>query len=119
LGAGIAHYQGLAWPKFWEVVSYVLLLHVGYLSHSHNLPVQVLLVGLALYYWPDWPLQDELRRTGAVDLAPIVARYQAALAESYAIAGDLEPAAAMLRTVDASLNQMDARIWWYNHIGEP
>ncbi len=121
---------------------------------------------LALYYWPDWPLQDELRRTGAVDLAPIVARYQAALAEnpanaaanrrlgqielslgqhaaarqhleaayaadpghratrqllaeSYAIAGDLEPAAALLRTVDVSLNQMDARIWWYNHIGEP
>lgn len=37
---------------------------------------------LALYKWPDWPLQDELRRTGAVDLAPIVARYQAALAEN-------------------------------------
>jgi hypothetical protein len=121
---------------------------------------------LALYYWPDWPLQDELRRTGAVDLAPIVARYQAALAqspanaaanrrlgqielslgqyeaarqhleaayasapghratrqllaESYAIAGDLEQAAALLRTVDMSLNQIEARIWWYNHVGEP
>jgi O-antigen ligase len=121
---------------------------------------------LALYRWPEWPLQDELRRTGAVDLTPIVARYQAALAEnpanaaanrrlgqielslghyaaarqhleaayaaapgqratrqllaeSYAIEGELEQAAALLRTVDTSLNQIDARIWWYNHIGEP
>jgi O-antigen ligase len=120
---------------------------------------------LALYRWPEWPLQDELRRTGAVDLTPIVARYQAALAEnpanaaanrrlgqielslgqytaarqhleaayaaapgqratrqllaeSYAIEGELEQAAALLRTVDTSLNQMEARIWWYNHIGE-
>jgi len=121
---------------------------------------------LALYRWPEWPLQDELRRTGAVDLAPIVARYQAALAEnpanaaanrrlgqielslgqyaaarqhleaaytaapgqratrqllaeSYAMDGELERAAALLSTVDTSLNQLDARIWWYNHIGEP
>ncbi len=121
---------------------------------------------MALYRWPQWPLQDELRRTGAVDLAPIVARYQAALdenprnaaanrrlgqielslgqydtarrhleaayaaapghratrqmlAESYAIDGELERAAALLGTVDVSQNQMDARIWWYNHIGQP
>ncbi len=121
---------------------------------------------LALYTWPEWPLQDELRRSGAIDLAPIVARYQAALAEnpanaaanrrlgqielslgqydaarrhleaayaadpghratrqmlaeSYAIAGDGARAAALLRTVDLSLKQLDARIWWYNHIGEP
>ena len=121
---------------------------------------------LSLYRWPDWPLQDELRRTGAVDLAPIVARYQAALAEnphnaaanrrlgqielslgqyaaarqhletayasdpgqratrqllaeSYAIAGDLDQAAALLRTVDTSLKQMDLRIWWHNHVGQP
>lgn len=121
---------------------------------------------LSLYTWPDWPLQDELRRTGAVDLAPIVARYQAALAEnprnatanrrlgqielslgqydaarqhleaayatapsqratrqmlaeSYAIAGDLERASALLRTVDTRLDQVDARIFWYNHVGEP
>lgn len=121
---------------------------------------------LALYRWPDWPLQDELRRTGAMDLAPIVARYQAALAEnpanaaanrrlgqielslgqyaaarqhleaayasnpsqratrqllaeSYAITGDVLAAAELLATVDTSLRQMDARIWWYNHIGQP
>lgn len=121
---------------------------------------------LSLYRWPEWPLQDELRRTGAVDLAPIAARYNAALAESprnatanrrlgqielalgeyeaarqhleaayaaapghratrqllaesYAIAGDVPAAAALLATVDTSLNQMDARIFWYNHVGEP
>jgi len=121
---------------------------------------------LALYKWPEWPLQDELRRTRAVDLAPVVARYQAALAEnpanatanrrlgqielslshyaaarqhleaayaaapgqratrqllaeSYAIDGELDPAAALLRSVDASLGQLDARVWWYNHVGEP
>lgn len=121
---------------------------------------------LALYRWPQWPLQDELRRTGDVDVAPIVARYQAALAEnpanaaanrrlgqielslgqyeaarqhleaayaaapghratrqllaeSYAMAGDVARAAALLRTIDTSLNQLDARIWWYNYIGEP
>lgn len=121
---------------------------------------------LALYRWPEWPLQDELRRTGAVDLAPIVARYQVALAEnpanaaanrrlgqielslgqyaaarrhleaayaadpghrggrqllaeSYAIDGDLERAAALLATIDTSIGQLDARVWWYDHIGEP
>ncbi len=121
---------------------------------------------LALYQWPQWPLQDELRRTRTVDLAPIFARYQAALAEdpgnaaanrrlgqielslgqydaarrhleaayatapghratrqllaeSYAIDGDLERAAALLRTVDTNLNQVDARIFWYNHVGQP
>ncbi len=121
---------------------------------------------LALYRWPEWPLQDELRRTGAVDLAPVVARYQAALAEnpanatanrrlgqielslgqyaaarrhleaahaadpghrggrqllaeSYAIDGELETAAALLGAIDLSLGQIDARVWWYDHIGEP
>ena len=121
---------------------------------------------LARYRWPEWPLQDELRRVGAVDLEPAVARYRAALAEnpanaaanrrlgqielslgqylaarqhleaayaaapgqratrqmlaeSYAIEGELEPAAALLHTVDTSLDQVDARIFWYNHIGEP
>ena len=121
---------------------------------------------LALYQWPAWPLQDELRRTSAVDLAPAIARYQAALAEnpanaaanrrlgqielslgqydaaqphleaayraapanraarqmlaeSYAIAGDVERAAALLRTIDLGQNQIDTRMWWYNHIGQP
>lgn len=120
---------------------------------------------LVLYNWPEWPLQDELRRSGAVDVAPIIARYDAALAEnprnatanrrlgqielslgdyegarqhleaayavapghratrqllaeSYAIAGDQADAVRLLRTVDVSQGQMDARIFWYHHIGD-
>jgi hypothetical protein len=41
------------------------------------------------------------------------------LAESYAIAGDTARAAALLRTVDLSNGQLDARVFWYDHIGEP
>lgn len=121
---------------------------------------------LALYNWPEWPIQDELRRTGAVDMLPIMARYQAALAsnprnaaanrrlgqielalgdyaaarghliaaytavpgqratrqllaESDAIAGDVQAAARLLRTVDLGQGQLRGRIFWYKHIGEP
>lgn len=121
---------------------------------------------LALYDWPEWPIQDELRRTGAVQMAPIMARYQAALAndprqaaanrrlgqielslgdyaaarqhlaaayavapgqratrqllaESDALAGDVQAAARLLRTVDLGQNQLQSRIFWYQHIGEP
>jgi O-antigen ligase len=35
---------------------------------------------LFLYTWPEWSSQDALRRSAAVDLAPAIARYQAALA---------------------------------------
>ncbi|HQY95149.1 tetratricopeptide repeat protein, partial [Caldilinea sp.] len=35
---------------------------------------------LFLYTWPEWPMQDALRRSPAIDLEPAVARYQAALA---------------------------------------
>jgi len=35
---------------------------------------------LSVYHWPDWPLQDVLRRSPDVDLTPAIARYQAALA---------------------------------------
>ena len=41
------------------------------------------------------------------------------LAESYAIAGDVEQRAALLRTVDTSAGQIDTRVFWYEHIGEP
>jgi tetratricopeptide (TPR) repeat protein len=34
---------------------------------------------LSVYEWPAWPLQDDLRRTGGVDLAAAEARYTAAL----------------------------------------
>ena len=111
---------------------------------------------LSVYAWPAWPIQDELRRSPEIDLAPAIARYQAALArtprnaaanrrlgqielsrgqydaarahleaayatapqsratrqmlaESYAIAGDVERAAELLRTVDTDNGQIDAR----------
>ncbi len=35
---------------------------------------------LAVYRWPDVPIQDELRRLGTIDLAPAMGHYQAALA---------------------------------------
>ena len=35
---------------------------------------------LSRYTWPEWPLQDELRRSPEIDLEPAIARYQAALA---------------------------------------
>lgn len=35
---------------------------------------------LAVYRWPQWPIQDALRRDAAINLAPAIARYQAALA---------------------------------------
>lgn len=35
---------------------------------------------LSTYVWPQWPIQDALRRSGAVDLAPAIAHYEAALA---------------------------------------
>ena len=41
------------------------------------------------------------------------------LAESYAIAGDVKRAAELLRTVDTSAGQIDVRVFWYEHIGEP
>ena len=35
---------------------------------------------LSVYKWPDWPVQDALRRSPEVNLAPAVARYRQALA---------------------------------------
>ena len=34
---------------------------------------------LSRYRWPDWPIQDALRRSPDVDLAPAIAQYEAAL----------------------------------------
>ena len=34
---------------------------------------------LSVYRWPQWPLQDAVRRSPQVDLAPAIARYAAAL----------------------------------------
>ena len=121
---------------------------------------------LSVYQWPAWPIQDALRRSPEVDLAPAIARYAAALAldprnvaanrrlgqielskgeydaarqrletafenapgqratrqmlgESYAIAGDVERAASLWRTVDVGQGQLTARQWWYEYIGDP
>ena len=121
---------------------------------------------LGAYRWPDWPMQDALRRSGQVELAPALARYQAALAldptnptanrrmgqmalswgdypaarvyleaayaaapsqrptrqllgECYAVAGELQAAAALWRGVDTSLGQLALRQAWYEWIGEP
>ena len=34
---------------------------------------------LSVYRWPDWPIQDALRQSSEVDLAPAIARYEEAL----------------------------------------
>lgn len=35
---------------------------------------------LAVYKWPDWPLQDAVRRSDRIDLAPAIEHYRTALA---------------------------------------
>ena len=35
---------------------------------------------LSQYRWPEWPIQDALRRSSQIDLAPAIQRYSAALA---------------------------------------
>lgn len=37
---------------------------------------------LGRYVWPEWPIQDALRRSPQIDLQPAIARYQAALASN-------------------------------------
>ena len=139
---------------------------------------------LSRYDWPAWGIQDELRRSGEIDLAPAVALYDGSLrlnpsdpvanrrlgqislslgdyagagvllagighrelgtgtlgngdwgsgigigytnnavtrlyGEWLAIEGRTAEAAALWRTVDVSQGQLDARAWWYDHIGEP
>lgn len=121
---------------------------------------------LFLYTWPEWPIQDALRRSPAVDLTPAMARYQAALmydpanatanrrlgqialsqgeraqsrrwleaayarqpdhqatrlllGEVYALDGEPVQAAALWRTLDLSMGQLDGRRWWINATGTP
>jgi tetratricopeptide (TPR) repeat protein len=120
---------------------------------------------LSVYDSPEWLIQDALRRSSKIDLAPALAHYQAALArdpanatanrrlgqielslgqyeaarkhletayvvapdqratrqllgESYAVAGEVERAADMWRTVEMRQGQLRLRQWWYEHIGE-
>jgi len=120
---------------------------------------------LSVYRWPQWPVQDAVRRSPDVNLAPAIAHYRAALAldpanvtanrrlgqielslgqyqaarrhleaayaaapsqratrqllgESYALAGEIERAAALWQTIDVSQGQLRLRQRWYDHIGE-
>jgi len=120
---------------------------------------------LSVYRWPQWPVQDAVRRSPDVNLAPASAHYRAALAldpanvtanrrlgqielslgqyqaarrhleaayaaapsqratrqllgESYALAGEIERAAALWRTIDVSQGQLRLRQRWYDSIGE-
>ena len=119
---------------------------------------------LFLYTWPEWSIQDALRRSPVVDLAPAIARYQAALAldpanatanrrlgqialsrgdrararqwleaayarqphhpatplllgEVYALDGEPAQAAALWRTLDLGMGQLDGRRWWIAETG--
>jgi hypothetical protein len=118
---------------------------------------------LSLYAWPEWRLQDEVRR--AVDLAPAIARYEQALAldaddfsanrrmgqialslgdyeaaldylarayaalpwdhatrqqygEALIADGQVEAGAALWATVNNGQNQLRAREFWYEYIGD-
>jgi tetratricopeptide (TPR) repeat protein len=120
---------------------------------------------LTVYTWPAWGIQDELRRSDRIDLAPAIAQYKAALAidrynatanrrlgqielsrgqydlaqqhlesayavapeqratrqllgELYAINGDIDRAVALWKNIDVSEGQLQARAWWYEHLGE-
>ncbi|MEE8391438.1 MAG: O-antigen ligase family protein [Anaerolineae bacterium] len=120
---------------------------------------------LSVYRWPEWRMQDAVRRSPDVNLAPAIAHYRAALAldpanvtanrrlgqielslgqyqaakqhleaafaaapgqratrqllgESYALAGEIERAAALWRTIDVSQGQLRLRQRWYDSIGE-
>jgi O-antigen ligase len=120
---------------------------------------------LAQYDWPEWPIQDELRRAQGYNIEPALARYGAALAldganetanrrlgqimisrgeyaaagfrlataygsgyanqagrqlygEWLAMEGRPQEAAAVWRTLDLRQGQLEAREWWYEHVGE-
>ncbi|HRV96773.1 MAG TPA: tetratricopeptide repeat protein [Anaerolineae bacterium] len=119
---------------------------------------------LAIYHWPEWPIQDELRRNQAVDLTPAINHYKTALSinpdnltalrrlgqieislgnydaaqhyleaayrvapdqratrqmlgEIYAINGNVPEAIDLWQPLDLRQGQLDARQWWYYHIG--
>ena len=119
---------------------------------------------LAIYHWPEWPIQDELRRNQAIDLTPAINHYKTALSinpdnltalrrlgqieislgnydaaqhyleaayrvapdqratrqmlgEIYAINGNVPEAIDLWQPLDLRQGQLDARQWWYYHIG--
>jgi cytochrome c-type biogenesis protein CcmH/NrfG len=118
---------------------------------------------LSRYRWPEWPIQDALRRSAQIDLEPALARYTAALAddpdnitahrrlgqialsrgdwvqaqrhleiayrlapgqnagrlllaEAFAMTGDAEAAADLLRRAETGAGQLDGRAWWISQV---
>ena len=59
------------------------------------------------------------RLEAAYAIAPMNWATRQMLAESYAIAGDVLRATELFRTVDMNNGQIDVRVFWYEHIGEP
>jgi predicted Zn-dependent protease len=53
----------------------------------------------------------------AYHLAPDQRATRQMLGEMYVIHGDLDRAVRLWRTVDMTHGQLDARYWWYTHIG--
>jgi hypothetical protein len=119
---------------------------------------------LSVYRWPEWGIQDVLRRHRIADLGPAIAGYQAVLSRdpgnvtalrrlgqielsrgeyqsaeallerAYAFApgqratrqmlgelraldGDIDAAARLWSDIDARHGQLQAREWWYAHLG--
>jgi hypothetical protein len=118
---------------------------------------------LSVYHWPEWPVQDVVRRE--VDLSRAIASYERALrldqentsanrrlgqielslgqyeealthlqqaylsapwdnatrqmlGEAYITTGDVASGLALWRDADNSVNQLDIRRFWYEHLGD-
>lgn len=71
-GAGMMPVMVLVALCIWPGARGMLYTNLGVLSQTKS--------ELSRYHWPTWPIQDELRRRGAVDLSAALTYYQAALA---------------------------------------
>ncbi len=72
-------------PIYWRVAAVlalaVLLLPSSRAAFQANLgAVAQTQAELSVYHWPEWPIQDAVRRSPEVNLAPAIAHYQTALA---------------------------------------
>jgi hypothetical protein len=65
---------------------------------------------LSQYHWPEWPIQDQLRRAPQIDLAPAIEDYQSALA----LAPDNASAARRLGQIELSRGEVAqaCRLFW-------
>lgn len=81
VGAGWAAARPFVWAAVGLLAAVILLLPGTRARFQANLgALRQTRAELAAYTWPQWPLQDELRRSGAINLAPALAHFQAALA---------------------------------------